>query len=245
MSSIIQLSLFNDKRCSRCGLMKDRNEFANCRKRSDGKASYCKPCQSAYSKAHYIANKDRIDAHNKANYFKDIEKSRQWHRDHYYQNRERYLASFAEYRKEKRDYFRKYNHAYYKLNKHHLNAQSRAAYARDKAERKIKSHQWRRANRAKCNELWQRRRARLKSVGGKHTASEWLALRVWFGDVCLCCGLHVDLTADHVIPVIKGGSNGIENLQPLCRSCNSIKHDKTIDYRDPVQLVAFLASLPR
>jgi 5-methylcytosine-specific restriction endonuclease McrA len=41
----------------------------------------------------------------------------------------------------------------------------------------------------------------------------------------------VKLTVDHVIPISMDGSNNIENIQPLCRECNSAKHTQTIDFR--------------
>jgi hypothetical protein len=43
---------------------------------------------------------------------------------------------------------------------------------------------------------------------------------------CLHCGSTEDLQVDHIIPVSKGGGDNIENLQPLCGSCNRKKSDK-------------------
>lgn len=40
---------------------------------------------------------------------------------------------------------------------------------------------------------------------------------------CRHCGGHVDLCADHVIPESKGGPTTLDNLQTLCRPCNSKK----------------------
>ncbi|EBR5151916.1 HNH endonuclease [Salmonella enterica] len=40
---------------------------------------------------------------------------------------------------------------------------------------------------------------------------------------CRVCGTNEDLTIDHIQPVSKGGTSEDENLQTLCRSCNSRK----------------------
>ena len=76
------------------------------------------------------------------------------------------------------------------------------------------------------------RRTRKTQAGGRYTGAEFKALCEHYGGKCLCCGRDdVKLTADHVIPVSKGGRSDIDNIQPLCQFCNSSKGDKTIDYR--------------
>lgn len=76
------------------------------------------------------------------------------------------------------------------------------------------------------------RRVQKQNNGGSYTLEEWGALCAKYDNKCLCCGRgDVLLTVDHVTPVTKGGSNDIANIQPLCKSCNSRKHNKVIDYR--------------
>ncbi len=50
---------------------------------------------------------------------------------------------------------------------------------------------------------------------------------------CAACEIDHDLTIDHVHPLSKGGKHEIENIQVLCRSCNSKKKQETILYAVP------------
>lgn len=46
------------------------------------------------------------------------------------------------------------------------------------------------------------------------------------GNRCLHCGTSDNLSVDHIVPVFRGGSSDIENLQTLCVPCNSSKGSK-------------------
>ena len=77
------------------------------------------------------------------------------------------------------------------------------------------------------------RKIKLKEAGGSHSRGEWDLLKIQYNFTCPCCKKQepeIKLTKDHIISVNKGGSDNIENIQPLCVSCNSKKNVKFIKY---------------
>lgn len=107
---------------------------------------------------------------------------------------------------------------------------------------KNKEHraEWER-NRRKKNPM----KSRLRSInyyrkmvenGGNFTVDEWMELCKEYQDRCVSClRENIPLSPDHVVPVSKGGTSYISNIQPLCHDCNRVKSDKEIDYRKSAQ----------
>lgn len=73
------------------------------------------------------------------------------------------------------------------------------------------------------------RRARILAALGSFSESEWRAVVARQNSLCADCGLPGGLTADHIVPLSRGGCNFIFNIQGLCRACNAAKRDKIID----------------
>ena len=99
------------------------------------------------------------------------------------------------------------------------------------AKERARQCRWEQANPDKVRAKRSRRRTLKTSAGGSFSGEEFSALCKHYGGKCLCCGKRRKLTADHVIPVSKGGTSNIDNIQPLCLSCNSKKGTKSTDYR--------------
>jgi uncharacterized protein YdaU (DUF1376 family) len=80
------------------------------------------------------------------------------------------------------------------------------------------------------------RSMRLKAARekGTHTAEQWEVMRAFHCGKCVRCGSEsLEIVRDHIVPLYQGGSDGIDNFQPLCRSCNAAKGPEAVDYRWP------------
>ena len=138
------------------------------------------------------------------------EKGKSWNR----KNRERTRKNYERWASENKERLREYRKEY------------RKEYGKDAVR------DWRRRHPEKVSQYNNNRRAQKKRSKGVVAASEWKALVDKYDHLCLCCKKdHVVLTMDHIIPLSKGGLHLIDNIQPLCKSCNSRKHTQIIDYR--------------
>ena len=75
------------------------------------------------------------------------------------------------------------------------------------------------------------RRARKRANGGHISPAEWRSVLARFNGKCAKCGSPDNIHMDHVVPLAKGGKHSVDNVQPLCATCNLRKHTKIEDYR--------------
>lgn len=68
---------------------------------------------------------------------------------------------------------------------------------------------------------------RMRRQTSRHNVrySEWMQILVASKFACRKCGKRgrEHLSMDHVLPIAQGGTNGIKNVQPLCKTCHAHK----------------------
>jgi 5-methylcytosine-specific restriction endonuclease McrA len=67
----------------------------------------------------------------------------------------------------------------------------------------------------------------------------------YYGTNCKYCGKRLDinnLVIDHVVPISKGGSSNIDNLQIICKTSNAMKG--SLDEHNFILLLEWLNSAP-
>jgi 5-methylcytosine-specific restriction endonuclease McrA len=221
-----------EKLCARCKQVLDVSNFYTSKGKING---WCKKCFCAYTsdraKTH-PRKKELVNAANKRFYEKHKELS---------------YANTVEWRNKNPERYKEITKNYYEANKGVITNRANKFYQDNKdrilRERKeyrinnvisIKEHKkkYNKEHRQEKQIRENYRRAKKRNNGGLYTVKEWVDLCNKYGNKCLRCNeTGIKLTADHIVPISKGGNNNIENIQPLCASCNSIKNVQVIDYR--------------
>lgn len=233
------------KRCRVCGEEKPLAEMSRRKNRKDGYDSCCLACHRVKTKQWAAANPEKV-----------IAKRRKFYEQNPTYDHDYYLAHADKKRLATREWSK--NHAEQKAN---YSKHWRERHAQRERERKKRWFEMNREKKRELDRQWRltnheqarlsrqrseqgnleagrirkhRRRAQKKGNGGTFTVQEWQALKAKYDHRCLACHRsepEIQLHQDHIIPIDKGGMNTIDNIQPLCRECNSRKGTKTIDYR--------------
>ena len=147
------------------------------------------------------------------------------------------------YQEEHKEEISEYKKRWAADNKETVAAYKLDYYERERAEVIARSKKWAEENpekvrSAKANNRRKRRAAKHASPG-RFTAEELEELCEGYGNRCLACGdTEAILEADHVVPLTRGGSDDIGNIQPLCGSCNRKKFVNVIDYRLKAEILS-------
>jgi 5-methylcytosine-specific restriction endonuclease McrA len=198
-----------EKGCHACKRVLPASSFAPSKLRVDGLNRYCRECFNE-------RNRDRARERGRRVYREKPEQIKAINARSRAKNRERILEGKREYRRRNRERLKIKDHAYAQAHREQANRNSR---------------EWAKRNREKAQARVRQYRARKANCVSTLTAAEWKFIREAYGSKCLKCGATEKITLDHVIPIVMGGSNTADNVQPLCKSCNSKKHDKIEDYR--------------
>ena len=220
-----------------CG-WKPLSEFAMARSFGlpvgDGYKSRCRICWNAQKREERAANPEKHRETARKYVEANKEHIREIKRAHQKMNPEKYDEALRKYRKSHQEEINIKAKERRERNLEHYREIGRNSYERHAEERRKYSSEYYKRCPEKSVAATNRRRALKYASEITHTEEEWQELKAFYNFTCLCCGKQepeIKLTRDHIIPLTQGGSDSIDNVQPLCARCNSKKNNKHIDYR--------------
>ena len=175
---------------------------------------------------------DKDKAHRAVYRKENSSKIKKQNSEYYLRNRKRILDRNKAWNASHHEYMNKLTKEWAEANPKRAVDIRKKSHEAHKAERNAACRDYQKRNPEVFLVKRQKRRTAKTNAGGSFSAAEWKALCKKCKHLCLCCGKRKKLTADHVVPVSKGGTSNIDNIQPLCGPCNSSKRDKTTDYRE-------------
>lgn len=187
------------KVCTRCKVDTPLGQMGKASRSKDGYNIYCKGCIRDMSQKQRHENPELNRARQAA--------YRESHRSH---ERARGLKRYYS----QKDRLLELNRARRKRDSEHVREIERVSYERNKERRRPAKN----ARQSFRNRLFS---------NPPYLILEKELRRLLNSD-CLACGTHDRISIDHIIPLSRGGSHSIGNLQPLCVTCNSSKNSKTV-----------------
>ena len=221
------MDIIPHKCCIKCGADKPLTEFYKCSGGKDGHRTDCKVCNRLKTKRWCEQNIDRVREYTRTHKEAAAAHARKYDATHRKERRMQGRIRYAKNPEKARAYARRQR---IENREATLFRQRRWYYANPDHSRSVFRNA-RKRHHGSIVALNHKRRALLKGVEGSFSDIEWQVLCKQYDHRCLACGQKRKLTRDHIIPITKGGTNYISNIQPLCGPCNSSKGDKTIDYR--------------
>jgi 5-methylcytosine-specific restriction endonuclease McrA len=240
------------KSCSTCHVVKPLSDFHQRKDRPNGQSS-CIACTREKKKARYHKDKEKLaiawaqkyhgrSPEEKAEYRRKVNETK---RKYYRANTEKIKVQLQASRKRRDpEKMRATRRAWEEANR-----EARTLYEREYVKKnREKSRAWKAAwkkrhpEKAKLGRRLHRRNLRRMGVVSKITMIQWNAMLEFYKHCCQICGLPANgeqLTADHIIPISKGGLHTWQNLQPAHKSCNSSKHNKLIAFPYPPHILHF------
>ena len=154
------------------------------------------------------------------------EKKKQYNSKYYLENQDYIKLKNAIYKESHPEESHKACSKYYYNNKEELSKKKSVYYENNREE--ILS---RKRERNKNPEVKNKNIAKgiSRRALGRITTEQILILQNEFGGLCPYCGKEIVVgNVDHIIPIIKGGTNDFENLIWCCRKCNNKKQSKNM-----------------
>jgi CRISPR/Cas system Type II protein with McrA/HNH and RuvC-like nuclease domain len=191
-------SITQTKTCTKCGgVFPATKEYFKPRKGStDGFRNHCRGCVNKYNS--------------------------QWYRE---TDRGEYYKSWKE---QNNDHYREYHKEYYQSNRTHFNKKSAEWTTKNRSKHNQYVKKWQSNNHEKLRIYSSNRRARKLSAEGTYTIKDVRDQYKRQKGKCFWCGKKLNgvYHADHVIPLVRGGSNWPSNIVCSCAVCNQSKSDK-------------------
>lgn len=140
----------------------------------------------------------------------------------YEAKRKEILAAGRKWKAENPEKVKTRSNEYCAEHREERNAYKRTKYNENPQADWARRGEWVRNNPVKAREQ-RRRRAHLVKNAGEIDVVAWNNKLKDLEYKCQHCGTTNRVEMDHKIPLFKGGTNHIDNLQPLCHPCNSRK----------------------